>query len=148
MQTHKREETLAPHHGLCHNRFLSPGPVWLPWVGCQATWLHWHAREREQGIPLACRVKTTTKASVWGNGLVRSIPLFALSVSLFQPSSNPALLSQLGIHFQPLERKERYVRLLIMSSRQGLFFFLFLYETFKSQEISKSCFTLLNSIKV
>lgn len=84
-------------------------------------------------------------------------PRSSLGLSLSsQPSSIPAPLSWVEIHTQPLERTERYVRLQIMSSRQGLppnqlrclFFLLFYYETFKSQEISKTSFTLLSSIKV
>lgn len=73
------KETLAPHHGLCHKRFLSPGPVRLPWVGCQATVAALTCTgegERERAGDTSCQLSENDhEASVWGDGFVHNIPL-------------------------------------------------------------------------
>lgn len=101
------EETLTPHHGPCHKRYLSSGGVWLPWVGCRATVATLIcAMGKEQGIPLACGAKAATTASVWGDWFPLSTPYpLPLSLSYSRPTFTLCSVSWGNTHSRRSRRK-------------------------------------------
>lgn len=103
------EETLTPHHGPCHKRYLSSGGVWLPWVGCRATVATLIcAMGKEQGIPLACGAKAATTASVWGDWFPLTTPYpLPLSLSYSRPTFTLCSVSWGNTHSRRSRRKRK-----------------------------------------